>query len=477
MAEPHFPSGEEGPGKTRMPIASPRLAAGAVSLTALRIAAGMALAFLFACSRGGDSEPDETPCCGARSASAELPTNVTSRSAIASGVASSKEVPNDYSGELEALGYIEVTEDPVDPGHSGVVLLDRTRAQPGYSLYCNHNEGFAELIDLEGRALRQWMSPNTRHWASCKLLPNGDLLVVGTDLDPAAPRKKLNEQRYLMVLSWDGSLRWKRYMTAHHHAALTPDGDILTLDLRYRVIPEVHTSVVTRDDFLVLLSREGEERMRRSLWEAFRSRPDLLTVQPVEVLHRWGREHVDLIHANTAEFIHHPELADRHPIYAAGNVLVTSRLQNAIAVVDWQTNRLVWAWGPGQVMGPHDATILENGNILLLDNGNKERGWSRVIELDPIEEKIVWSYQSPDPSDFFTVARGACQRLPNGNTLITDSNNGRAFEVTRAGEIVWDFLNPHLSSDNRRPGMRRVERYPPDYVDPLLTRSGSPTTP
>jgi hypothetical protein len=266
-------------------------------------------------------------------------------------------------------------------------------------------------------------------------------------------------------------------MTAHHHAALTPDGDILTLDLRYRVIPEMHTSVITREDFLVLLSRQGEERTRRSLWEAFRSRPDLLTIQPVEVLRTWGREHVDLIHANTAEFIHYPEFADRHPIYAAGNVLVTSRLQNAIAVVDWRTNRLVWAWGPGQIMGPHDATMLENGNILLLDNGSEERGWSRVIELDPTEEKIVWSYQSPEPSTFFTVARGSCQRLPNGNTLITDSNHGRAFEVTRAGEIVWDFLNPHLASDNKRPSMRRVERYLPDYVDPLLARFGPPINP
>ncbi len=463
--------------KTQMPIASPQLAAGAASITAVRITAGIALAFLFACSRGGDSKPDEAPCCGARLASAELLTNVTARPAIVSGVASSKELSNGSQAELEALGYIAVTEDPVDPARSGVVLLDRARAQPGYSLYCNHNEGFAALIDLEGRVLHQWASPNTRHWASCKLLPNGDLLVVGTEFDPAAPHKKLDEQRYLMVLGWDGSLRWRRDMAVHHHAALTPDGDILTLDLRYRIIPEVHTAVVTREDFLVLLSRQGEEKTRRSLWEAFRSRPDLLTIQPVEVLHRWGREHVDLIHANTAEFIHHPELADRHPIYAAGNVLVTSRLQNAIAVVDWRTNRLVWAWGPGQVMGPHDATMLENGNILLFDNGSKERGWSRVIELDPIEEKIVWSYQAPEPSTFFTVARGSCQRLPNGNTLITDSNHGRAFEVTRAGEIVWDFLNPHLSSDNKRPGMRRVERYLPDHVDPLLARFGPPINP
>lgn len=42
---------------------------------------------------------------------------------------------------------------------------------------------------------------------------------------------------------------------------------------------------------------------------------------------------------------------------------------------------------------------------------------------------------------------GGAQRLENGNTLITESDNGRAFEVTRAGEIVWDYYNTDVSKD------------------------------
>ena len=372
--------------------------------------------------------------------------------------------------QLEALGYIAVAEDPVDPSRRGVVLLDRERAQPGYSLYCDHNEGRAELIDLEGRPVQRWDTPNTRHWASCKLLPNGDLLVVGTDLDPRQPGRKVDAQRYLMLQSWKGEVRWRRHISAHHHAALTPDGDILALALGYRRMLEVDPSVDSREDYLLLLARDGKEKGRRSINEAFASRPDLLAMQPIESIHKWGRLQVDSIHANTAEFMRHSHLEDRHPLYSSGNVLVTSRLQNAIAVIDWSTNRLVWAWGPGELIGPHDASVLENGNILLLDNGDKARGWSRVVELDPIAKKIVWSYRAPSPGDFFTVARGSCQRLPNGNTLITDSNHGRAFEVTPSGEIVWDFLNPHLTVDNERPSMRRVERYLPEYVESIAAR-------
>jgi hypothetical protein len=47
------------------------------------------------------------------------------------------------------------------------------------------------------------------------------------------------------------------------------------------------------------------------------------------------------------------------------------------------------------------------------------------------------------------MIRGGAQRLPNGNTLITESDKGRAFEVTREGEIVWDFYNPDTGSEGR----------------------------
>lgn len=53
--------------------------------------------------------------------------------------------------------------------------------------------------------------------------------------------------------------------------------------------------------------------------------------------------------------------------------------------------------------------------------------------------------------------------------LITDSQAGRAFEVTRAGEIVWDFYNP-----DRRQGERaaiyRLTRLDPTATERLLHR-------
>jgi hypothetical protein len=55
--------------------------------------------------------------------------------------------------------------------------------------------------------------------------------------------------------------------------------------------------------------------------------------------------------------------------------------------------------------------------------------------------------------------------LPNGNTLITESDNGRAFEVTREGEIVWEFLSPHRAGEDGEfvATLPEVIRLPKDF--------------
>jgi hypothetical protein len=111
----------------------------------------------------------------------------------------------------------------------------------------------------------------------------------------------------------------------------------------------------------------------------------------------------------------------------------------------------------------HDPTWIVGARrgeygLLVFDNGTRRPGgeFSRVLELrlpfdsaygfaDPSgrgfgSASTVWSYQ--DPERFFTPFVGGAERLPNGNTLICEGARGRIFEVTRGGQVVWDFLNP-----------------------------------
>ena len=125
-----------------------------------------------------------------------------------------------------------------------------------------------------------------------------------------------------------------------------------------------------------------------------------------------------------------------------------------------------WRYNAAGVRIHHDIAPLPNGNVLVFDNGIG-REWSRVIELDPIEEEIVWEYRASPPEDFYSRSKGSAQRLPNGNTLIADSDNGRAFEVTLEGDVVWEYVNPHQVAEGGRAAIVRAIRYERAVIDAL----------
>ena len=150
-----------------------------------------------------------------------------------------------------------------------------------------------------------------------------------------------------------------------------------------------------------------------------------------------------------------------------GNWLITARHGSIILILD-QNRKIAWKAVahdiPGHIEGPHGAQILSTGNMLIFDNG-RYRGRSRVIEIDPLTKTIIWEYSR---KDFFTLSQGYAQRLPNGNTLITESEKGHAFEITGEGDVVWELYNPDMQNDPafpQRQGTRewiyRMTWYPP----------------
>ena len=53
-----------------------------------------------------------------------------------------------------------------------------------------------------------------------------------------------------------------------------------------------------------------------------------------------------------------------------------------------------------------------------------------------------WTYIANPPQDMYSTGLGAIQLLPNGNRLINEGREGRAFEITNSGQIVWEYKNP-----------------------------------
>ena len=97
---------------------------------------------------------------------------------------------------------------------------------------------------------------------------------------------------------------------------------------------------------------------------------------------------------------------------------------------------------------------------------------SKVIEVDPKTDEVVWSYAGSPPAQFFSGHISGATRLPNGAALlggglVCEGTSGRLFEVTRSGEVVWEWWNPvyNTRSDGVQMGwLFRAYRYGPDYA-------------
>lgn len=364
---------------------------------------------------------------------------------VATGCSNEKERTENTTDvdRLRSLPYVSFSPEASKPGESGTVIFDSTRTQPGLNFLTVRDLARAELVDARGELIQRWQGP-PGYWARAVLLSGGDVLVVGAD-----------SVRYAMRMTWNGDVVWRRPIQTHHDIGLTPDGRVMLLTLAAARIPEISPNLPIRDDQVTILSDDGSIAESRSLYQMMRGGG--FTFQAVAPD---PEGFVDLFHANSARWMTHAHLYDRDPLYAAGNIIVSMRHQDTVAIFRWSGGKMLWAWGQGDVSGQHDAQVLANGNILIFDNG-LSREWSRVIELDPLARRIVWEYKATPPESFYTVGRGASQRLANGNTLITESDNGRVFEVTREGDIVWQYFCPYTNSEGQRATFIRCYRVSP----------------
>lgn len=358
---------------------------------------------------------------------------------------------------LRALPY--AGSSPTRSGEGrGVTFHDPERSQPGVNLYTIQMLSRAELIDESGRLLRGWGTRERARWERAALLENGDLMVIGAAAPPPGVSGIPDDTRFLMRFDWNGNVLWRRPLKVHHDVERTPDGRLAVLAFERRRIPEIHPTVDVRDDLLSVIDEQGEVVESRSLLDAFRASEDVVPLQLLAPTSLGGVPWLDLFHLNSLEWMRRPHLAGEHPIFEPGNVLVCSRHQNVVFVLSWERNEVVWAWGRGELYGPHDAQVLDNGHLLIFDNG-LGRGFSRVVEVDPGAGEVVWEYRASPPESFYTISKGSSQRLENGNTLIADSDAGRAFEVTTDGEIVWEFYCPYKVAPDRRAAIVRMIRY------------------
>lgn len=367
----------------------------------------------------------------------------------------------------------------------------------GFTLCMYGGNSRAVLIDMNSKVVHEWHIPFSQLWPvpphirgriedaavyfnDGHIYPNGDLLAV---VEGPINLQNPSNGYGLVKLDKDSHVIWKYAEKCHHDLDVAEDGTIYVLvnEMVEQVPPQLaYIPTPCMIDFVDVITPEGKRIKRISLLEAFEDTPYAALFGKLERPRIPGKmspaaartafftddvRRRDVLHANAVKVLR-GALAPKFPLFKAGQLLVSPRHLDAIAVIDPDSEKVVWAArGPWQAQ--HDPSFLDNGHLLLFDNLGSQRG-SRVLEYDPQTQAFPWMYPDEKGKPFLSEIRGMCQRLPNGNTLIVNSVGGEVWEVTPDREVVWSCSVGHTE-------LYRARRYTAEQL-PFL-KGGSRARP
>jgi hypothetical protein len=170
----------------------------------------------------------------------------------------------------------------------------------------------------------------------------------------------------------------------------------------------------------------------------------------------------DYIHLNDVK----PFPADmKEGFFTYGDVMISLRNSNCIVIYNDST-KIVKDVIIDDFVRQHDPDFFDGNHISIYDNysigSSDPNQQSRILIKSYINNKISEYYKGDVLLPFNSSAMGKHQWLENGNLLITDSMNGRAFEINERKEIVWEYRN--VLQDRIHGAVFEVSRIHPDKI-------------
>ena len=291
----------------------------------------------------------------------------------------------------------------------------------------------------------------------------------------------------------------------HHDIAVLPNGNVLILAWEFKSgaqaiaagrDPALMEDGIVFPEHIIEVEPQGQTGgnivWRWDLWDHMIQ--DFDTTQQNFGVVADHPELVDINFGNTVDdWVHANALAYNADL---DEIMISAHAFNELWVIDHSTTTeeaashtggqsgkggdLLYRWGnpqaydrgdesDRQLFRQHDTQWIASGlngagNILIFNNGQQRTPdeYSTVDEIaPPVDESgnyaiedgeafgpagTTWSYQAPNPTDFYSSFISGAQRLPNGNTLIDAGAQGHFFEVTSEGDIVWDYVNPVVAT-------------------------------
>jgi hypothetical protein len=242
-------------------------------------------------------------------------------------------------------------------GSTGLTHWDREKAFSGVTVYTTFGSDHVNLVDMEGKVVHTWTPPVPVQPYYGFMRPNGNLSL----------RCQSGEEQWrggasatIVELEWDSNVVWRYDNPAiHHDHEVLRNGNTMVIG-REPLAPELVAKIQggsvapgeedhkVVSDYLRELAPDGS-----TVWEWHGSDhldPAHEVICALEGRHEWT-------HCNGVT-----EMQD-------GNLLLSFRKTSTILIIDKLTGDVNWRFGPGEFSHQHNPMQLENGNILVFDNG------------------------------------------------------------------------------------------------------------
>jgi hypothetical protein len=256
--------------------------------------------------------------------------------------------------------------------------------------------------------------------------PAGDLVAGGVNV--------VLDENYQFVDTWTMG---NGYGTDEHEFLLLDNGNAIVMSytpIPYNLEPYGGPSNGTLID--VVLQELDSSKNVVFEWHAIDHIPVGDTIQTLTTT-----SPIDYFHTNSIEVDHD------------GHWLISSRHTSEVTKINRQSGDVIWRMGGrgnqfifSNDLGislQHDARRLDNGHILVFDNGNfHDPPRSRAIEyeVNVTTMKVTRTWLYPEGVNEFGAFMGSARRLPNGNTIIGWGDIPKLTEVQADGTVALEML-------------------------------------
>jgi hypothetical protein len=322
------------------------------------------------------------------------------------------------------------------------------------------DEMLLQVMDRDGNLVHSWTPDFDEVWPEGyrdfpPRVATADH-IFGLELLPDASIVANFAQQSTFRMDVCGEVMWRLPNLGHHSIDVAPDGTLWVPGENYipadgevdipNAEPPFHDWTITN------LSLDGELLRSYSVVDILRDN-GLESLLYLSARNRGAPSITyDPLHLNSVKAL--PE-GVRSRLFEPGDLAVSLRNISTLLVLDGDTMKVKWHT-TGPFLRQHDPIFLPRDRISLFDNrpvaddgGSLE---SQIMELNTRtgEATVVLGGDGPGEEPFYSEIMGDHEYLPNGNILVTPSDEGRVLEYTPDGRLAWSWQSRLDNETNAR---------------------------